>query len=47
MLQESYKLSSRQVLEHFETDAIGGLKTSQVENNKTKFGLNGNINAKK
>lgn len=47
MLQESYKLSSRQVLEYFETDAIEGLKTSNVENNKTKYGLNGNLNAKK
>lgn len=44
MLQDSYKLSCRQVLEHFETDAIEGLKTSQIERNKTKFGLNGKIN---
>jgi hypothetical protein len=43
MLYESYKLSSDQVLEHFKTDLIEGLKTSQVEENRTKYGLNGNI----
>lgn len=44
MLQESYKLSIRQVLEHFKTDAFGGLETAKVEENKLKYGLNGKVN---
>lgn len=44
MLQESYKLSNRQVLEHFKTDAVGGLETSKVVENKLKYGLNGKVN---
>jgi hypothetical protein len=43
MLKESYKLSSRQVLEHFGTDAIVGLESTKVEKLKQKYGLNGKI----
>lgn len=41
MLHESYKLSGAEVLKHFNCDAIRGLESSQVQEAKAKFGLNG------
>lgn len=41
MLHESYKLSCQQVLEHFGSDAVDGLKSSQLSKLKEKYGLNG------
>lgn len=43
MLQESYKLSSSEVLKHFDCDAIGGLEIGQVKIQKEKYGLNGTV----
>ena len=41
MLKESYKLTCKQVLKHFGTDAVNGLNNEQVAIQKEKFGLNG------
>lgn len=42
MLKDGFKLSSKEVLEHFGTDAINGLNCEKVLINQSKYGMNGN-----
>jgi hypothetical protein len=42
MLIDGYKLTCEEVLKHFETDPIKGLRNDQVILKREKFGLNGN-----